>query len=72
MNHQTPGWEKNPTTSFFCFNAEELIQTMRANLWIYGHNHTSYDYTSNDKRFITNALGYKGEAKEMKIVAIEI
>lgn len=40
MKHQTPGWEKNPTTSFFCFNAEELIQTMCANLWIYERTHT--------------------------------
>ncbi|AOO64130.1 metallophosphoesterase [Sulfurospirillum halorespirans] len=72
MKYQISGWEKNPTTSFFCFDAEELIQTMRANLWIYGHNHTSYDYTRNNKRFITNALGYKGEAKEMKIVTIEV
>lgn len=72
MQYQTSGWEKNPTTAFFCFDARELIASMSAKVWIYGHNHMSLDYTHQNKRFITNALGYRGEAKEMKIATFEL
>lgn len=72
MEFQTKGWEKDPTTSFFCFDGEDLAIQTTAKLWIYGHTHERKTYIWHNKKFITSALGYKSEHYKGKIVTIEI
>ena len=72
MEFQTKGYERNPFTTFFCFDGEELVLNTRAKLWIYGHTHECKTYSWHNKKFITSALGYKSEHYKGKIVTIEI
>jgi len=61
FNHQTKQWARNASTSFFCFNGEELVKNMSGKLWIYGHTHDSASYDFYGKECLTNALGYQSE-----------
>lgn len=72
MEFQTKGWEKDPTTSFFCFDGEELAIKTSAKVWIYGHTHEHKMYIWHNKKFVTSALGYKGEHYKGKITTREI
>ena len=44
----------------FASDLEELIETGRADLWIHGHTHDSFDYKVHDTRVICNPRGYVG------------
>lgn len=73
FDHQTKQWAKNPTTTFFCFDGEELIRNTTAKKWIYGHTHDSRKYIMHNKEIITNALGYQGEwAKPNSVFTLEL
>ncbi len=73
FEHQTKQWARNPSTSFFCFNGEELVKNMHGNLWIYGHTHDSMRYTLHGKECLTNALGYYNEwPKPNTVISKEI
>ena len=73
FEHQSKQWARNPSTSFFCFDGEELVKNMSANVWIYGHTHDSMRYTLQGKECLTNALGYHAEwPKPNTVVTKEI
>ena len=42
----------------FISDAERLIDGARADLWIHGHTHDSFDYTVNGTRVLCNPRGY--------------
>ncbi len=72
MEFQTKGWQKDPTSTFFCFDGEELAIKTTARLWIYGHTHERKMYIWHNKKFVTSALGYRSEHYKGKIVTREI
>lgn len=75
MEFQTKGFEKDPSTSFFCFDGESLVVNTSAKLWIFGHTHERKSYMWHDKQFITNTLGYKDRLQYYpagKVLTLEI
>ena len=42
----------------FISDAERLIDGARADLWIHGHTHDSFDYNVNGTRVLCNPRGY--------------
>lgn len=71
--HQNMPYARNPSTSFFCFDGEDLVKNMSGNLWIYGHTHESKSFSWHNKEIITNALGYSHElSNPCQIVTKEI
>jgi hypothetical protein len=42
----------------FVSDAEYLLGADRAQLWIHGHTHDSFDYTCNGTRVVCNPRGY--------------
>lgn len=60
----TPEYAADPVSAAFASNMEDLVS--KANLWIHGHTHTSFDYVLNQCRVVANPLGYMkrgGEAE---------
>lgn len=72
MEFQTKGFERDETTSFFCFDGEALAIKTTAKVWIYGHTHERKMYIWHNKKFVTSALGYQNEHYKGKIVTREI
>lgn len=52
----TPEYAADPVSAAFASDAEDLAT--RANLWIHGHTHTSFDYLLGPCRVVANPLGY--------------
>ena len=73
FEHQNISYARNPSTSFFCFDGEDLVKNMSGKLWVYGHTHESKSTSWHNKEIITNALGYSHEwSKPNQIVTKEI
>lgn len=73
FEHQNMSYAHNPSTSFFCFEGEDLVKNMSGNLWIFGHTHESKSFSWHGKEIVTNALGYAHElAKPNPIMTKEI
>lgn len=51
-----PEYLADPVSAAFASNVEDLA--MKANLWIHGHTHTSFDYFLGRCRVVANPLGY--------------
>ncbi|MBP6498244.1 MAG: metallophosphoesterase [Campylobacteraceae bacterium] len=73
FEHQNMSYARNPSTSFFCFDGEDLVKNMSGKLWIFGHTHESKSTSWHNKEIITNALGYSHEwSNPNQIVTKEI
>lgn len=53
-----PRFAGSPLNACFVSNAEWLLGAERAQLWIHGHTHDSFDYTVGDTRVVCNPRGY--------------
>jgi Icc-related predicted phosphoesterase len=53
-----PRFADSPLNACFVSDAEHLIGTNRAQLWIHGHTHDSFDYLLNGTRVVCNPRGY--------------
>ncbi|MCJ0761771.1 metallophosphoesterase [Variovorax terrae] len=53
-----PRFAGSPLNACFVSNAEHLLDGRRAQLWIHGHTHDSFDYTVNGTRVVCNPRGY--------------
>ena len=53
-----PRFAGSPLNACFVSDAERLIDGRRAQLWIHGHTHDSFDYTVNGTRVLCNPRGY--------------
>jgi predicted phosphodiesterase len=51
----------SPLNACFVSDAEHLIGADRAQLWIHGHTHDSFDYFVNGTRVVCNPRGYAKE-----------
>ena len=48
---------------FFASNLDDLIINSRADLWVFGHTHSSHDYKIGDTRMICNPRRYSNGDK---------
>jgi predicted phosphodiesterase len=53
-----PRFEGSLLNACFVSHAEHLLDGDRAQLWIHGHTHDSFDYTVNGTRVVCNPRGY--------------
>ena len=53
-----PRFAGSPLNACFVSDAERLIDGRRAQLWIHGHTHDSFDYPVNGTRVLCNPRGY--------------
>jgi predicted phosphodiesterase len=53
-----PRFADSPLNACFISDAEHLIGADRAQLWIHGHTHDSFDYLVNGTRVVCNPRGY--------------
>jgi predicted phosphodiesterase len=53
-----PRFAGSALNACFVSNAEHLIDGRRAQLWIHGHTHDSFDYRINGTRVVCNPRGY--------------
>ena len=53
-----PRYADSIINACFVSDAEHLVGTARAQLWIHGHTHDSFDYAVNDTRVVCNPRGY--------------
>jgi hypothetical protein len=52
-----PRWADQLTSAAFISDLSPLLG--KADLWIHGHTHDSFDYTVNGTRVIANPMGYR-------------
>lgn len=52
----TPEYQADPVSAAFASDLEDLVK--KANIWIHGHTHTSFDYLLGKCRVVANPLGY--------------
>ena len=48
---------------FFASNLDDLVVNSGADLWVFGHTHSSHDYKIGDTRMVCNPRGYPNENK---------
>jgi predicted phosphodiesterase len=53
-----PRFENSLVNAAFVSDAQYLLDGERAQLWIHGHTHDSFDYVLNGTRVVCNARGY--------------
>lgn len=53
-----PRFADSPLNACFVSDAEHLLDGSRAQLWIHGHTHDSFDYAVNGVRVVCNPRGY--------------
>jgi predicted phosphodiesterase len=53
-----PRFEGSPINACFVSDAEHLLGGDRAQLWIHGHTHDSFDYVVDGTRVVCNPRGY--------------
>jgi len=53
-----PRFAGSPLNACFVSSAERLLDGRRAQLWIHGHTHDSFDYEVNGTRVLCNPRGY--------------
>ena len=53
-----PRFADSPLNACFVSDAEYLLDGARAQLWIHGHTHDSFDYVVNGTRVVCNPRGY--------------
>ena len=53
-----PRFADSPLNACFVSDAEHLLDGSRAQLWIHGHTHDSFDYVVNGTRVVCNPRGY--------------
>jgi len=57
--HSVPLRFKGDTINrFFTTDVEEVMMSVRPQLWVHGHTHTSFDYKLHDTRVVCNPFGY--------------
>jgi len=56
-----PRFAGSPLNTIFVSDAEALVATSGARLWIHGHTHDSYDYPVGATRVLCNPRGYAKE-----------
>jgi predicted phosphodiesterase len=54
-----PRFENQPLSAAFASNLDRLVE--KADLWIHGHTHDSFDYQLGKCRVVCNPRGYPGE-----------
>ena len=53
-----PRFADSPLNACFVSDAEHLMGAKRAQLWVHGHTHDSFDYRLNGTRVVCNPRGY--------------
>ncbi|MDB5999427.1 MAG: metallophosphoesterase [Rhizobacter sp.] len=53
-----PRFAGSPINACFVSDAQALLGERRAQLWIHGHTHDSFDYVANGTRVVCNPRGY--------------
>lgn len=53
-----PRFVSSPLNTCFVSDAEWLVDGQRADLWVHGHTHDSFDYEVNGTRVVCNPRGY--------------
>ena len=53
-----PRFEGSLVNACFVSDAKYLLDGRRAQLWIHGHTHDSFDYVVNGTRIVCNPRGY--------------
>jgi len=53
-----PRFAGSPLNACFVSNAHYLLDGARAQLWVHGHTHDSFDYMMNGTRVVCNPRGY--------------
>ncbi|OIJ44499.1 metallophosphoesterase [Massilia timonae] len=57
MRSVAPEYVADPVSAAFASNLDDLI--VKANVWIHGHTHCSFDYEVEGCRVVANPLGYR-------------
>lgn len=57
MRSVAPPYATDPVSAAFASNLEDMVA--KADLWIHGHTHTSFDYQVGKCRVVANPLGYR-------------
>jgi predicted phosphodiesterase len=76
--HQNPFFKESPSTSFYCFDGEDLMRNFKGKFWFFGHSHFNSNYLIKNKdnnfNLLSNTLGYPDENKRIynKIITIKI
>ena len=61
-------WEQ-----YYHFDGKEYVERIRPKLWLFGHLHRRYDFSSGETRLLCNPLGYPDERFEpFRILSMEI
>jgi predicted phosphodiesterase len=56
MRSVSPKYSEDPVSAAFASNLDDL--TAKADIWVHGHTHTSFDYQLGKCRVVANPLGY--------------
>ncbi|BDT61312.1 phosphatase [Massilia varians] len=56
MRSVAPKYAADPVSAAFASNLDDLVG--RANVWVHGHTHSSFDYEVEGCRVVANPLGY--------------
>lgn len=56
MRSVAPKYAADPVSAAFASNLDDLI--VKANVWVHGHTHTSFNYEVEGCRVVANPLGY--------------
>jgi predicted phosphodiesterase len=57
-----PRFRDSPLNACFVSDAERLVAGSRAQLWVHGHTHDTFDYRVNGTRVVCNPRGYATDA----------
>lgn len=65
VTHHAPSFQsvekryaKDLLSPCFASNLEQMLADSKADLWVHGHTHATFDYVINQTRVVCNALGY--------------
>ncbi|MGJ9418335.1 hypothetical protein ACHAC9_11290 [Massilia sp. CMS3.1] len=56
MRSVAPEYAADPVSAAFASNLDEMV--VKADVWVHGHTHSSFDYEVGECRVVANPLGY--------------
>lgn len=56
-----PRYRGSPLNHYFCRDLTPLIEEAKPPLWLFGHTHSTQDFTIGETRLVANPLGYPQE-----------
>lgn len=66
-----PKWQGSEMRYAYASNLDDLIKKLKADLWIFGHQHESIDEKIGHTRFVANPLGYVDTEEQKKLFRLD-